>query len=41
MRRLLRELPAEANVKGFTTTLEDFGVIAKLKSTTKSRSLFT
>ena len=31
MRRLLRELASGGDVKGDTTTLEDFGVIAKLK----------
>jgi len=31
MRRLLRELAATGEVKGDTTTLEDFGVIAKLR----------
>ena len=31
MRRLLRELASNGEVKGDTTTLEDFGVIAKLK----------
>jgi len=31
MRRLLRELASGGEVKGDTTTLEDFGVIAKLK----------
>jgi acetyl-CoA synthetase len=31
MRRLLKELAAGGEVKGDTTTLEDFGVIAKLK----------
>ena len=31
MRRLLRELAAGGDVKGDTTTLEDFSVIAKLK----------
>jgi acetyl-CoA synthetase len=31
MRRLLRELASSGDVKGDTTTLEDFGVIAKLK----------
>ena len=31
MRRLLRELATSGEVKGDTTTLEDFGVIAKLK----------
>jgi acetyl-CoA synthetase len=31
MRRLLRELASSGEVKGDTTTLEDFGVIAKLK----------
>ncbi len=31
MRRLLRELASTGEVKGDTTTLEDFGVIAKLK----------
>ncbi len=31
MRRLLRELASSGEVKGDTTTLKDFGVIAKLK----------
>jgi acetyl-CoA synthetase len=31
MRRLLRELATTGDVKGDTTTLEDFGVLAKLK----------
>jgi acetyl-CoA synthetase len=31
MRRLLRELASSGEVKGDTTTLEDYGVIAKLK----------
>jgi len=31
MRRLLRELAATGEVKGDTTTLEDFGVLAKLR----------
>jgi acetyl-CoA synthetase len=31
MRRLLKELAAGGEVKGDTTTLEDFGVLAKLK----------
>jgi acetyl-CoA synthetase len=31
MRRLLRELASTGEVKGDTTTLEDFGVIAKLR----------
>jgi acetyl-CoA synthetase len=31
MRRLLRELASSGDVKGDTTTLEDFGIIAKLK----------
>ena len=31
MRRLLKELAAGGEVKGDTTTLEDFSVIAKLK----------
>jgi len=31
MRRLLRELATTGNVEGDTTTLEDFGVIAKLQ----------
>jgi len=31
MRRLLRELATNGDVKGDTTTLEDLGVIAKLK----------
>jgi len=33
MRRLLRELAGSGEVKGDTTTLEDFGVIARLKET--------
>jgi acetyl-CoA synthetase len=32
MRRLLRELATTGEVKGDTTTLEDFGVIAKLRA---------
>lgn len=31
MRRLLRELAGSGDVKGDVTTLEDMGVIAKLK----------
>jgi acetyl-CoA synthetase len=31
MRRLLRELATSGEVKGDTTTLEDMGVIAKLR----------
>jgi acetyl-CoA synthetase len=31
MRRLLRELATTGDVKGDTTTLEDFGVLAKLR----------
>ena len=31
MRRLLRELASSGDVKGDVTTLEDLGVIAKLK----------
>ncbi len=31
MRRLLRELATTGEVKGDTTTLEDFAVIAKLR----------
>ena len=31
MRRLLRELATNGEVKGDTTTLEDFTIIAKLK----------
>jgi acetyl-CoA synthetase len=31
MRRLLRELASSGDVKGDTTTLEDFSVIARLK----------
>jgi acetyl-CoA synthetase len=31
MRRLLRELATTGDVKGDTTTLEDFSVIAKLR----------
>jgi acetyl-CoA synthetase len=33
MRRLLKELAGGGEVKGDTTTLEDFGVLAKLKET--------
>ena len=32
MRRLLREIASGSEVKGDTTTLEDFSVIAKLSS---------
>jgi acetyl-CoA synthetase len=32
MRRLLRELAAGGEVKGDTTTLEDLGVLAKLRA---------
>jgi acetyl-CoA synthetase len=32
MRRLLRELATNGEVKGDTTTLEDFSVLAKLSS---------
>ena len=31
MRRLLRELATTGEVKGDTTTLEDFAVVAKLR----------
>jgi acetyl-CoA synthetase len=31
MRRLLKELASTGEVKGDVTTLEDFGVLAKLK----------
>ncbi len=31
MRRLLREIASGSEVRGDTTTLEDFGVLAKLK----------
>jgi acetyl-CoA synthetase len=31
MRRLLREMATTGEVKGDTTTLEDFSVLAKLK----------
>jgi acetyl-CoA synthetase len=31
MRRLLKEIASGNEVKGDTTTLEDFGVLAKLK----------
>jgi acetyl-CoA synthetase len=31
MRRLLRELATNGEIKGDTTTLEDFAVIAKLR----------
>jgi acetyl-CoA synthetase len=30
MRRLLKQIAAGADIKGDTTTLEDFGVLAKL-----------
>jgi acetyl-CoA synthetase len=33
MRRLLREVAAGTESKGDTTTLEDFGVLAKLRAT--------
>jgi acetyl-CoA synthetase len=33
MRRLLKELAAGGEIKGDTTTLEDFSVLAKLKET--------
>jgi acetyl-CoA synthetase len=33
MRRLLRELATSGEIKGDTTTLEDFSVIAKLRET--------
>jgi acetyl-CoA synthetase len=33
MRRLLKEIAAGADTKGDTTTLEDFGVLAKLRAT--------
>ena len=33
MRRLLKELAAGSEIKGDTTTLEDFSVLAKLKET--------
>src|SRR5258705_3161500 len=36
MRRLLRELASSGDVKGDTTTLEDFGVIARLKENEES-----
>jgi acetyl-CoA synthetase len=36
MRRLLRELATNGEVKGDTTTLEDFNVIAKLKESEES-----
>jgi acetyl-CoA synthetase len=36
MRRLLRELATNGDVKGDTTTLEDFNVIAKLKESDES-----
>jgi acetyl-CoA synthetase len=32
MRRLLKELATNGEVKGDTTTLEDFSVLAKLRS---------
>jgi acetyl-CoA synthetase len=31
MRRLLRELASGGEIKGDTSTLEDFGVLAKLR----------
>ncbi len=36
MRRLLRELATNGNVKGDVTTLEDFSVIAKLQGAGRS-----
>ena len=36
MRRLLRELATTGDVKGDTTTLEDFSVLAKLRETDES-----
>ena len=36
MRRLLRELATSGEVKGDTTTLEDFNVIARLKESEES-----
>ena len=36
MRRLLRELATSGDVKGDTTTLEDFGVIAKTERAGRS-----
>jgi acetyl-CoA synthetase len=36
MRRLLRELASGSEVKGDTTTLEDFGVLAKLRESEES-----
>jgi len=36
MRRLLRELASSGEVKGDTTTLEDLGVIARLKESEES-----
>ena len=36
MRRLLKELASSGEVKGDTTTLEDFSVIAKLKEQEES-----
>jgi acetyl-CoA synthetase len=33
MRRLLKELATGGEIKGDTTTLEDFSVLAKLKET--------
>jgi len=33
MRRLLKEVAAGSETKGDTTTLEDFGVLAKLRTT--------
>ena len=37
MRRLLKELASGGEVKGDTTTLEDFSVLAKLKERTKDK----
>jgi acetyl-CoA synthetase len=36
MRRLLKELATSGEIKGDTTTLEDFSVVAKLKETEES-----
>ena len=39
MRRLLRELATSGEVKGDTTTLEDFGLLAKLKEQDEVESI--
>ena len=36
MRRLLKELAANGEIKGDTTTLEDFSVLARLKEKDES-----